>query len=92
MFYSRPVLSDFGATKNAKDRVRARGITDARKLARNSPYISRFDLRETRDVIALPYEFLSFFLPPEPPGGDERGIGGRRGRGQTSIDILEARS
>lgn len=79
MLYSCPVLSDSGATKNAKGRVQARGITDARKPTRNSPYISRFDLLRRETLIALPYDFLPFSL--------------RSSRGdQTSIDILKAGS
>lgn len=53
MFYSCLVSSDFGATKNAKGRVQARGITNARKPTRNSPYISRFDLLRRETLIAL---------------------------------------
>lgn len=74
MFYSCPASSDSGATKNAKGRVQARGITDARKPTRNSPCISRFDLLRRETLIVLPYDFLPFSL--------------RSSRGdQTSIDI-----
>lgn len=71
MFYSCPVSSDSGATKNAKGRVQARGITGARKPTRNSPCISRFDLLGRETLIALPYDFLPFFPAIFPRGPNQ---------------------
>lgn len=77
MFYSDPVLSDSGATKNAKGRVRARGITSAREppLSKFSQYL---EIRSPSygDVIALSYDSLFPFsllsaLPPPPPSSCE---------------------
>lgn len=86
MFYSCPVLGDFGATKNAKGRVLACEITDARKHARNSPCISRFDLLRRETWLRLPYDSLSFFMPPDPPARNKP-VSISRGRIEASLSL-----
>lgn len=49
------------------ERLRLGGITGARKPVRNACQYLKIRSPETRNVIALPYDSLSFSLPPDPP-------------------------